>query len=188
MSFYQISADETNYQIITLDAMTLFEQLDLGDSGLIDCVNLGISDISFAGKWGEVETEFAPSPLHPTASALPDITIWQNGCLAVSDYADACLKDILAPLGERLPIMISGNPYCLYNILATAQIDPEKSEFEWQGDEPVDANKLCIEPASAEGKDLFKASLHGFGGLFCTEGFQETCEEFDLKGLLFSPR
>lgn len=186
MSSYQVSADEANFQIITLDAMTLFEQLDLGDSGLIDCVNLGISDVRFADRWGDVITEFSPSPLHPAASALPDITIWQNGCFVISDYADACLKDILAPLGERLPVKISDAPYYLYNILATAQVDPEKSEFEWQGDEPVDVKKLFIEPATAEGKDLFKASLHGFGGLFCTEGFKETCEEFDLKGLAFS--
>ena len=103
----------------------------------------------------------------------------------ITDFAHACLKDILSPFTEALPLNVYDKTFYLHNILVNAKTDEALSEYSWSNGEPIDVKKIVIDVDDAADKEVFRSALHGYGGIFCSEGFKQTCEEFDLEGLVF---
>jgi hypothetical protein len=185
MKLYLLKNNESLYQQLTLDSLLLSEKLGLGHEGLEDCVNLGLSDIRMSHRWKEIDTEFAPLPDHLDAVKIPNISIWKNATLVLSDKAYACLKLILADCGEFLPIKIKGFTYYIFNLLTVGKVDESQSIYECDDGIAFEIEKLVFDSEDIKDKDLFKSFHHGLGGVFCSEGFKQTCEELEIDGLIF---
>ncbi|MFC6632792.1 hypothetical protein [Microbulbifer taiwanensis] len=185
MKTYLLKNIEDVYQQITLDSIQLSESLNLGDGGLEDCVNLGLLDVKFSDRWKKVDTSFASLPDHPQAVKIPNISIWKNATLVLSEKAYANLKLILADYGEFLPINIDGFNYFIFNLLTSGKVDDSKSQYEWDGDVALGIEKLVFDESDIKEKAIFKSFHQGFGGIFCSDGFRSTCEELEIDGLIF---
>jgi hypothetical protein len=190
MTIYKLQANDKEYKELTLDCVELFEklQLDPAGSGLKDCSDLGRTGLPFQHPWKEIESSFAPSPLHPEAVKIPSISVWIGSVLLLSEKAHACLRLILQDHGEFLPIDIQGFKYFLFNLLTTGKVDNQKTTYRYiEGDDiPSDIECLVFDADDIEDKDIFRAAPGHFVGVFCTPEFKQTCEEFDLDGLIFS--
>ena len=182
---YKVKRDEAHYQQLTLDAFNLGDQLASSGIGLDECANLGLLNVELANRWVRVESSFSPLLDHPTAVKIPNISIWVNATLVLSEKAYAGLKLALVDFGEFLPINVNGFTYYIFNLLVEGKRDQEKTQYEWEDDLAIELVSLAFDQADIQDKHLFKSFEHGFGGVFCSEAFKATCEELDLDGLVF---
>lgn len=185
MKTYLLKNIESSYQQISLDSVELCEKLNLGDRGLEDCVNLGLLDVKLSDRWKKVDTSFKPLPDYPGAVKIPNISIWKNATLVLSEKAYASLGLILKEYGELLPISVQGFNYYIFNILASGKVDESKSLYEWDDDVALGVEKLVFDESDIREKVVFKSFHNGFGGIYCSEAFKSTCEELDIDGLRF---
>lgn len=187
MKVYKLRNDEPNYQELTLDTFDLFNQLKLSDDHLEDIINFGAEGASYLDRWGTVTSTFEPRPFYPGSIKIPNISVFTNSILLLSENAYEALRLILADYGEMLPITIQGFKYYLFNLQVSAKLDSEKSEYEiddMSGDVIGIKSRVFDETDIAE-KDIFTNFHNDYGGIYCTEGFKNSCEMFELDGLIF---
>lgn len=192
MMLYKLKNNERQFKQLRLDAYQLSEQLGLspdGDStqGLEDCLNLGIYPKPFPHPWGKVQALFEAMPMYRDAVQIPNLSIWKGSALLLSDKAHAYLKNILEEHGEFLPINVQGFTYYIFNLTTVGKIDIDNSVFVYDEgcDLASDIQTLLFDENDIKDKFLFTATHDYLGGVFCTDDFKSTCEEFDLDGLYF---
>ncbi|MFT7562015.1 MAG: hypothetical protein ACI93R_003949 [Flavobacteriales bacterium] len=185
MITYLIKNNEAIYQQLALDAVSLRDQLNSSEVELADCVNFGLLNVELEKHWGLVSSTFEALPDFPEAIKVPNISIWKNATLVLSERAHASLKLILAEYGEFLPIYIGDYKYYIFNLIIEGKVDLEKTRYEWDDDIAMELEALVFDSDDIKEKAMFKSFHNGLGGMFCSDAFKVTCEELDLDGLLF---
>ncbi|AMX03360.1 imm11 family protein [Microbulbifer thermotolerans] len=190
MNLYRLKNDEKSFKELSLDCVQLYEQLHLEDSesGLSDCSDLGTSGKPFPHPWKRVKSDFEASPMYPSAVKIPNISIWIGSALVLSEKAKAALSLILEPHGEFLPVQVQETNYFIFNLFTYVEVDEKKTVYQYSGEDrtfPDGIEKLVFSESDLRGKFLFRSGEKSFGGVFCTDEFKQTCEEFDLDGLIF---
>lgn len=134
--------------------------------------------IPYAVDWQVMEVDFqdaygAGEKLYPDISA-------NVGKLFLSERAYATFKDLLAGLGEFLPVRYADQKGYVFNCLKTVSAVGELSVHD-----PLNERFSAVFDNSADGVVLFKSDVD-FDGHFCSEVFRKVVLENGLTGVCFS--
>lgn len=185
-NMYKIQNDESEFLRLNLDPMYVFDELELSEDLFYDCMILGRSNTSFQEIWKEISCELEKLPASPNAVKVPDISLWDEVCLILSEKANTALKKMLNSYGEFLPLDVQGTKFFLFHPLEVVDVNEAETEYELDDGLVVGVEKLFFDKKQSKEKVLFKAyPEHGFGGLFCTKEFRDIYEEYNFSGLIF---
>lgn len=174
--FYAIRNESTQYMELDL------EILDVANSAPEDIdpdsiFNFSIENLPMSTWWKSPDTTFVGSGKRQIK--IPDIAKWLDGTLILSPKAHRYLAELLLPLGELLPVHVSGETYYIFNCQVFG-VDEEsfsqKNEYE---------QVECIAFSNETTSPVFKSKFEGGFSLFCTDLFKDAVNSFDLKGILF---
>ncbi len=131
---------------------------------------------------------FASENYEGKSEQLPDITTWAIGNLVLSPKAYGVFKDMLAPSGEFLPLIIGDETYYMFNTLF---VIPEEGIDRSHQVEVVDSgvhmgqDNIVFNEANLDGRDVFKAPTDKLRFNYCTKAFKTLYEQHAFKGLVF---
>lgn len=166
----------------TLDAVGLAEQL--GDLELITMlVEQPVKNTSLLPYWRDVSDSWAP--LSKTSTKLPDISLWESGCLLLNDKAYEVLSEPLKGDGEFLPVTVDGQRMRVFNCLAFGKEDLSLTERQYIDGYENGISSLAFDEEDIKPKLVFKSLMAGAGLLFASQRFKELCERGGLEGLRF---
>ncbi|WP_250460301.1 hypothetical protein [Microbulbifer litoralis] len=183
MKVYQLKSIPERFMAFKLDALTLCDQL--GNDDLLPLF-LGHSGGGepLTPHWGEgVSSTF--SPLSPSSTEIPDISLWGGAKLILNAKAYDLLKERLAPEGEFLPVSADGQRMYAFNCLSYGKEDEELCVRKYLDGEFVGLETLVFDDNDVAGRFLFKSKLQFGGALYCSSAFKALCNELGLEGLRF---
>jgi len=119
---------------------------------------------------------------------LPDVTMWALGNLVLSPKAYRVFKDLLAPSGEFLPLLLGDDIYYMFNTLF---VIPEEGIDRSQELEIIDSgvhmgqDNIQFDEAMLDGRCIFKTPTNKLTFSYATEAFKRLYTENDFSGLTF---
>ncbi|MFT6266487.1 MAG: hypothetical protein ACJAWS_002649 [Oleiphilaceae bacterium] len=178
---YLIEDDYENYYSLTLDVLALaiimpsysqrFRAKPRLDSWVAPNVSFYASD-NYTGK----------------DTALPDITTWALGNIILSPKAYLAFRDIMAPSGEFLPLLIDGETYYMFNTLfvipASATDLTGAEDIVNSGIHIVQGN-VKFDESQISSHCIFKSSTNKLRSSFATKDFKSKYDENHFTGLVF---
>lgn len=154
------------------------EEIELDDILKFYEVNLSMQD-----WWIPLTCNFFAEPNGRTQET-PDVFVWTGATLVLSKRAYNLLKDSIEPFGEFLPLIVSGEPYYLFNCLTYGQDDLEACASIYQGGSRLWVTKLVSKPKYKE-QLLFKSEYERGYTLLCSQRFTDIINQLGLTGLSF---
>ena len=164
------------------DLLALARQL--GDENLVErllmCPHLNEPMLPF---WGKVTDSW--HKLSATSTEKPDISLWNAGCLLLSQRAHQVLHPHLAAAGEFLPISVDGEPMYVFNCLAWGKEDMSLTEKAYLDGYEDGIATLAFDLADVAEKMIFKSKLEAGATLYASEAFKHLVEQAGLQGVRF---
>lgn len=183
MKIYQLKQRPDEFKTLTLDIMTLANQL--GDRKLVKQLRVQpATNEPLLPIWKEgVVSKF--EDVLGKDSPLPDVSPWRGTCLALSAEAYRKLKPVLASEGEFLPINVGDETIYAFNCLSFGIEDESVCLKKFTDGFEDGLETLEFDEEDIESRYVFKSRLQGCTVLYATESFKHLCEEYGLMGLRF---
>lgn len=164
------------------DLLALARQL--GDENLVErllmCPHLNEPLLPL---WGDVTDSW--HKLSATSTEKPDISLWNAGCLLLSQRAHQVLHPHLAAAGEFLPISVDGEPMHVFNCLMWGKEDMSLTEKAYLDGYEDGIATLAFDLADVAEKMIFKSKLEAGATLYASEAFKHLVEQAGLQGVRF---
>lgn len=182
MKVYQLKYSPERFMAASLGPLELAEQI--GNDDLIPLLlNHSATNEPLLPHWGEVTETF--SPLSPTSTEIPDISLWGGTSLILNAKAYDLLSERLALEGEFLPVTANDEQMYIFNCLSFGKEIEELCVKKYLEGEVDGLETLVFDDEDIAGKFLFKSKLQGCGTLYCSSHFKALIEELGLEGLRF---
>jgi|TARA_Y100000296_G_scaffold46854_1_gene53729 hypothetical protein len=183
MNIYRIEPISDKFGMLELSSKAITEAY--GDLGYED---LREAETSLADSWPDCGA--ALYDYHSTnvreLHALPDVYTW-NGCfLVLSDQAKRDFEDLLASLGEFLPLTLDGQPYYLLSLHNVVNPKPDRAEELLENGIPVGIKSLDFDLPDIGAPAVFKTDFDYFNHVYCTDQFRKRVIASNLEiGIMF---
>lgn len=190
MQLYAIRNDNYKYKELSLNTADVACHAP-EDVHVTDVIGYHHRNTAMRSWWPHVETSFKDIHGVPKEE-IPDISLWTGGSgssLVLSPKAFRMLKDMLAPLGEFLPVIIKDEKYedqtfHIFNCLILADADESQTEYEYVDGVQFGLKHIGFTNAVAD-LLVFKSHVNNCMSLFCGERFKAAVESFELAGVVF---
>lgn len=146
-----------------------------------------------ADNWVKPEGSFYRSEnFKGPQDALPNITLFATGVLAIDQEAHRALIAELTPVGEFLPVSINGTDHYLLNPLYV--IPDEATDLKYAA-EKVEAGvhlgqtNVVFDESFLDAQQImiFKTRADKLIFSYCTQQFKNRYEALGLRGIVFEP-
>lgn len=180
---YQLKTIPESHKTLSLTPMTLLNKI--GDEKLVMRVHKQPStNESLKDDWKEINCEMRDmeDSVNPT---LPDISLWANIHLFVSDKAHKILREKLESHGDFLPIKADGHQYYIFTCFTYGKEIESSLSYEYHNGNAINLTSLEFDESDAKDKPVFKSNSKLCGSIFCNDDFKSICENNNLQGLRF---
>ena len=186
MSVYALRKNYDKYQELVLTYDDYFDNVPVEREYTLDQIESFFSyDLALGDWWKPVETSFEQAE-HRTSAVIPDLCSWHGSVLALSLDAKNKLEEYLDPLGEFLPITVTGDQFYLFNCFEIGVHDDINSKHRKLDGEIIGVDRIAFNEADVKNKLVFKTKFDNGGTLYCTDKFKDLVASLNLKGLVFS--
>ena len=180
MSIYRISHNIEDFMFFTIDDLDVYDKMEDFD---IDGFGQPL-----AFKWVAPKAEFIPSD--SGSKVMPDITQWNGSDLILNAKAKQALGNVLASLGEFLPLVGACKDYWMFNSatrIGNAIIDPDNTRSAYFDDGSWERLEQLAFNSNAEklAPCLFTIEIDRGANLYCSDVFKALIEKNGLQGLSF---
>jgi hypothetical protein len=141
-----------------------------------------------AGWVAPIASFFASENYEGQGEQLPDISSWALGNLVLSPKAYNAFKDILAPSGEFLPLLIGDETYYMHNtlfVIPEEGIDRSNAVDVVNSGVHMGQNNVQFDEATLDGRSIFKSPTNKLTFSYATNVFKDIYTENDFSGLTF---
>jgi len=131
---------------------------------------------------------FASENYTGSVETLPDITTWALGNLVLNPKAHAVFKDLIAPSGEFLPLLIGNDTYYMFQtlfVMPDSAIDLSGAVDIVNSGVHMGQDRVKFDEAQLEGRCLFKSPTNKLTFSFATKEFKSKYDEHGFCGLVF---
>lgn len=179
---YRLIADTESYGMLEFELLAehMGHELFLGFADSCD---------SWAPRWSlseqPFEAEFYPLDNGTKPTILPDLSLWQNTGLVLSEKAVDTLGSSLRLLGELLPFQCEGKSYSLFRCTQSVNADMEKSSKLTEDGLDIEIRQLGFSASEVGTAAIFKTPYDSYRNLFCTLKFKQAIESKGLTGIYF---
>jgi len=176
-NFYAIRNESAQYMELDLEILDVanFAPETIDPDSVF---NFSSENLHMSSWWPSPEARFIGSGKRQIK--IPDIAKWLDGTLVLSPKAHRYLAELLMPLGELLPVRVSGETFYIFNCLAFGVDDASRSrKNEYDQIEHIAFSTETNSP-------VFKSKFEGGFSLFCTELFKTAVSSFELQGISFA--
>lgn len=131
---------------------------------------------------------FASENYEGDGENLPDVTTWALGNIVLSPKAYLVFKDLIAPAGEFLPLIVGDDTYYMFNTLF---VIPEEGIDRSQAVDVVNTgvhmgqDRVLFREEFLAGSHVFKSPTNKLVFSFVTESFKRLYDENHFCGLTF---
>lgn len=112
--------------------------------------------------WEEIGATFESVEGVTEGSAIPDVTVWIPGALAMSNKAKDRLESSLAGTGEFLPVQTPAGQFWLFNCQQVVSANENRSERLVENGAILDISSLAFDDAYVQRQPVFKTDFDGF--------------------------
>lgn len=184
MKIYRLQQLSSVYGLLEVDAM---EIVDAYGYNAFEDLRKGTASIT--KKWPDCYGVFYD--MSTTSSRViedePDIYIWNNSFLMLSEKAKAKLEPTLKAFGEFLPITSAKKkPLYLFSCQSVINPNTEKSEIFYEGSAPAGIKSIAFDSSSVGTHTVFKTNFDCCTNLYCTETFKKEVEKYGFSGIIFN--
>ena len=167
-----IYAIEPDYDFLELDLQPtdLIKYFPNSYEDIEDILEFSRNNFSLKSFWPLIKTRFLDTG---EALAIPDLSLWLDGVLLLSPAAKIYASHFLESSGEFLPVGVEGEEWYLFNCLTVVEPNEDLTT----------ESDVVFNQDSVFGLHLFKTTVQGVLGIYCTDKFKELIEEYKLKGL-----
>jgi hypothetical protein len=178
--------DFEKYQELTLTVMDYFDNVPLEREYTFDQIQSFFAYNLVLGDWWKtIETSFEPAE-NRSSAIIPDISSWYGSVLTLSLDAKNKLEKFLNPIGELLPITVSGDQFYLFNCFEIGIHDEINSKYLKSEGEIIGIDLISFNETDVKNKLVFKTKFDNCGTIYCTDKFKDLVASLNLNGLKFS--
>lgn len=181
---YQLKFIPKTYKALQLDIMAIADKIG-DDSLILKLMTAPLTGDSLADNWKSVDTSL--QRLSTSATAEPDISLWDSQGLYLSQKSYDALAEALQHEGEFLPITVDGVPAYLFNCRAFGREDLSLTERKYLDGEQDGVVSLGFDDADIleHNRHVFRSKLQGCTALYASDKFKQLCDKHNLCGLAF---
>lgn len=184
MKLYKVLVDSSIF-----GTLEIFNTKELMSSfGIVKYRKLRSLQDSIADKWPVSHGGFydMSSNKAEELSMTPDVYLWMNVFLVLSQKAKSILLPLLDVFGEFLPFECNGEQYFIFSVYSKVEPDPKKSSVISKNGIYAGISSVAFRSESIGTQLLFKTSFDHFSHLYCTDKFKGIIESNRLSGISFS--